>query len=533
MIGKDPITLENIDPKEWLKESNDNILLIFDKKSKGLQLSNPDSKKNLNIPDIIYCLKRSMLQTPSIKNIYLKCILANHQLMNKETYSSKTAFFHIGHFLNKTLLINLQDLSPKLLNKNNIFKIDLESGEIADFVNKELLMLSIIGLAKKPSMKIPKSATKEERETLKETHKSQAKLDKTNMPHNKEVYFETILAKALTDYSFQWDAPVNLYLREGDSYFQNDIFKQYYKRYGETVVDAERAIKSKVEDLDRAFLKAAPRNENPNSVFYRGMSRPFANLTNVGDTETIQNFISVSSAFNIALRFSGVPRGTKCCLYKIIVDKGIPLIDMVTTTKYKHEKEVLLPRNLVFTYIHTEFINWPLFAPKHYIPIGVLKVTLANPDQFKLTTGCKKFIVGKLIPFNPAYISMPDIKKQRKEDFPIAKDENGKPINIDAEVKDDVQNHTVPLVGKRCPKGYKFNKTIKLCEFFDPNKPKEKKVKTEKKEKPKKPKKKKKEKPKTEKKVKPDEKDTKGMSRCSNGTRRSKITGNCEPTNKN
>tara|TARA_Y100000389_G_scaffold109530_2_gene106600 strand:+ start:1114 stop:2658 length:1545 start_codon:yes stop_codon:yes gene_type:complete len=509
IYGKNPITLEKINIHNWLSESSDNILLIFDKKS-NLSFSKSQSSKIIN-NEIIFCIKRSFLQTPNLNNIYIKCIIENGILLNDITYKSKENFFNLGYYLNKNLLIDLKSLEKSYINKNNIFKINFANNNYYDFINKEALALSIIGLAKKPSFKTPKNITQDEKDRLKTLHKQTSlkdmKIDKQNIPYKKDVYFESILSKALLDYSFQWDAPVNLYLRQGESYFETSIFKQYYRRYGTTLEEAVNNIKQKTEDLDRAFIEAATINQNSDAIYFRGMQMPFKNLVNIGDTEIIPNFISISTVFHIALRFSGIQRGLKCCVYKLKIAKGIPLIDMINTTKYKCEKEILLPRNLIFKLVKLEYIKFGIYN----IPIACLNVDLRYNDQFRIVNNCKKFIVGQIEPYNPAYILQSNITKIIHEKFPIAKDENNKPIDIETNIKygniqDEAQNHSVPLVGKKCPKGYRINKTTGMCEFYDPTIKKTKKVKKEKIEKPEKIKK-----------------------RCPNGTRKNKITGNCEP----
>mgnify|MGYP003337105125 CR=1 FL=1 len=337
------------------------------------------------------------------------------------------------------------------------------------------------------------------------------KIDKKNIPYKKDVYFENILSKALLDYSFQWDAPVNLYLRQGESYFETTIFKQYYRRYGTTLEEAANNIKKKIEDLDRAFVEAATINQNSDAIYFRGMQLPFRQLLNIGDTEIIPNFISISTGFHIAIRFSGIPRGLKCCLYKLKIAKGVPYIDMINTTKYKHEKEILLPRNLLFKFVKIEYIKYGIYI----VPIVCINVELRYKDQFRIVNNCKKFIVGKLEVYNPSYISQNNIKKLINDKYPLAKDENNKIINVETNIEngniqDEAQNHSVPLVGKKCPKGYRINKTTGMCEFYNPTikKSKTKKVKKEKQEK-------------TE--------SQKIKKRCPNGTRKNKITGNCEP----
>ena len=54
---------------------------------------------------------------------------------------------------------------------------------------------------------------------------------KKNLEYNEDVYFDKVIADALYDYSYQWDSPINNYLRLGDSYFESDTYKGYYPRY--------------------------------------------------------------------------------------------------------------------------------------------------------------------------------------------------------------------------------------------------------------------------------------------------------------
>ena len=512
IYGKDPISLEKINIYDWLNESPDNILLIFDKNNsidftRSRTSFNKKNKeiKNLNNNEIIYCLKRSFIQTPTLKNIYNQCLFSNNIFLPKESYKSKNSYFNIGYYLNKNILIPIKDLTQSKIEKNNIFKIQVSTNN--QFINKESLLLSQFGLFKNPTFKIPKNIPNDEKERLRKLHKIEKTrnniIDKKNIPYKKDVYFEDILAKALIDYSFQWDAPVNLYLRQGESYFETDFFKQYYIRYGNTIDEAIENVKLKVEDLDRAFLEASSKHEDSRVTYFRGMKIPFQKLINIGDTEIIHNFISVSTSFNVALRFSGVPMGSKCCIYKIYVDKGVPYIDMINTTKYKHEKEILLPRNLLFKLTKIQYITYGPFK----IPIIHINVSLRYNDQFKITNVCKHFYVGNLNPYNPSYFSKNELNKNYRLNYPELTNNNGEKIKINTQdINDDVQNHSVPSNGKKCPKGYRKNKINGLYEFYDPNikKTKTKKVKKE------------------------INSSIPIKKRCPNGTRKNKITRNCE-----
>ena len=501
IYGKDPITKETLDINQWLNESDDNILLILDKSAKNVSFSRSDSAAKNKISDKIYLFKRSYLQVPELKHIYHQCFLEQGQLMVNETFNEKTTFFNLGYFLGKPILIFSRDANSKDIKKNRIFKLNFSYNEFDDFINKESLLMSQIALSTKNVFKAPKGATIEEKKRINESNKIEKLLSKKNLPIKKEVYFEEVMAKALLNYSYQWDSAINFYLRVGEDYFNTSTFKQYYKRFGKTTEQAIENVKQKVLDIDKAFLEAAPRNENNQTYYYRGMQKPFEKLDKVGSKETISNFISVSSAYNVALRFSGILRGSKCCLFRLQIDKGIPIIDMVRTTKFKQEKEILLPRNLVFELVSIDVIEYL----NRDIPIANIKVHLQDKDQFKLTTGCKKFLVGNIVPYSPSYIVNETKKAHKKEDKKtIAKDQNKKPLKIDTKYEELIENHKIALIGKRCPKGYRIHKPTNMCEFFGVVQGK------------------------TQTKKKSPVKTGTKKPRCKNGTRRNPKTGNCE-----
>ena len=221
------------------------------------------------------------------------------------------------------------------------------------------------------------------------------------------------------------------------------------------------------------------------------MTKP---VTEIGDSFIAKNFTSISKDFNVAKRFSGIPRHSNCCLYEIELDKGIPHIDMVLTTKYKHEKEILLPRNIVFTLIkiipdalkhvpsHKGFTQiWP--GINRAIPIYVLRASLLNDDQFAIDNGCYLH--------NIASIEVDKVNKIDKVDKKVdeKKNQDKKTKKLEPELSDKIQK-----IGK-CPNGMRRNKKTGLCES-------------------------------TTKKASPIQKPK--LPRCPKGTRRNKTTGNCE-----
>ena len=458
MYGYDPIFLEKRKIDEWLSESEDNIVVMFDKQH--LQFSASPTSSDSIKQYKIFCLKKQFLFNPEIKDIFVKCTLENGQILVKTTYSSKGLYNNIGFYINKNVVLDVKSLKPSLHNER-FFKVSINTeGAVGDntFISKETLALSNIGLFK-----------------LKKLNSTDKKINKKNIPYKEDVYFESLLSKALYDYSYKWDGPINSYLRFGDVYFYTSIFDQTFKVYGDTKKSAAEAIKNKIIDLDRAFLEAAPRHERPYRTYYRGMKTPFDNLINVGDSTIVPNFISITDNYSVALDFSDIKK-TNCCFYEIRIDNGIPHINMINTTKFKKETETLLPRNLKFT-----ITDKTVIGGRNMSKIKIA-VSLQNNDQFKIYSGCSKFYVGKLTPAKSTYL---DIVAKSKND--VITSENKKATK-----------------SKRCPNGTRKNKITGLCESItktaDTNNSNENITSKQK---------------------------TKSK-RCPNGTRRNKITGLCE-----
>jgi hypothetical protein len=422
--------------------------------------------------------------------------------MVKKTYANKTTYNNIGYYINKNVLIDIKAIKPSLHNER-IFKVSINTENIDEagenmYISKETLALSKIGLFKN-----------------KEISALDKKITNKNIPYKEDVYFEKLLSKALFDYSYKWDGPINSYLRTGLPYFLTPIFNQTYKVYGDTKKEACLAILAKVEDLDRAFLEAAPRHEDSAKIYYRGMKQPFKNFTKEGDTITVQNFMSITTKFVVGVGFSGIKKVGKdlinsCCLYKIFISNGVPYINMVNTTKYKAESETLLPRNLKLTFIKKSTLPHQYYGE---IPVIVISVSLQNKDQFKIPSGCKKFYLGKLISVKSSYLDV--ISKTKTDKITSEKiipekmmpermmPEKVMPKKILSERKNITKKQTTK--SKRCPNGTRKNKVTGNCEVIITNSVK--------------------------KENKPLKQKTKSK-RCPNGTRKNKITGLCEKTNK-
>ena len=492
MYGYDPIFLEKRKLKEWLQESEDNILVIFDKNSLKFSASPNDSMKN-NSQEKVFCLKKQFLFNPEIKDIYVKCVLENGQIMVKKTYANKITYNNIGYYINKNVLLDIKAIKPSFHNER-IFKVSINTedtnvdGENM-YISKETLALSKIGLVKNKEITVVDK-----------------KITKKNIPYKEDVYFEKLLSKALYDYSFKWDGPINSYLRMDAIYFTTSIFNQTYTYYGDTKKSAAEAIKNKIIDLDRAFLEAAPRHEDSTKIYYRGMKEPFKNFKNVGDSITAFNYMSITTNLKVAVGFSGIGKVglAKCCVYKLVISNGVPYVNMINTTKYKHENETLLPRNLKLTLINKEILP---FKFNGEIPLIVIKVSLQSNDQFKIHSGCKKFYIGKLISVKSSYLDL--IIKSNSDNITSEKQMPKKVIK-EKVIKEKVikEKKTSKTPTKRCPNGTRKNKVTGQCEpttnstIINTNKTDAKTLKQKTK-----------------------------IKRCPNGTRKNKISGLCEKIN--
>ena len=320
------------------------------------------------------------------------------------------------------------------------------------------------------------------------------KITKKNIPYKDDVYFEKLLSNALYDYSFKWDGPINSYLRYGDVYFYTTIFKETFTYYGDTKKSAAEAIKNKIIDLDRAFLEAAPRHEDSTKIYYRGMKEPFKNFKDVGDSITVFNYMSITTNLKVAVGFSGIGKVglAKCCVYKLVISNGVPYVNMINTTKYKHENETLLPRNLKLTLINKEILP---FKFNGEIPLIVIKVSLQSNDQFKIHSGCKKFYIGKLISVKSSYLDL--ITKSNSDNITSEKQ---MPKKVIKEKNNIAKKQTTKR--ERCPNGTRKNKITGLCDGIPTSKQEKSETKTL--------------------------KQKANINRCPNGTRRNKITGLCE-----
>jgi hypothetical protein len=494
--GFDPITLDEFNIQEWLDIDNDNIVFcIIDQNTKNV--SN------------VFLLKKSYFISPLDNIVFKKCILNNNQLNIESTNKLKQTYINIGFFMNKSFIINYSNF-VKTLNTSGSRIFKLVKNDMADsFINVKEMKMAHLALYKRNSNEY---------------------YERRNLPHSMDIYFDESTHTALRNYSYQWDQAINKYLIQGETYFKNSDFTKYYKRYGEEKDIAIQQVKDKIKYIDNAFLETAPR-ANKKIILWRGMQNEFRinerkafvkpeYMNKIGDVSIAKNYTSVSKLKIEAENFMK----PNCCLYKIILEKGMPHIDMKGTTKFKREQEVLLPRNIKFTLVDKIVVDKR--------PVFVVNVSFLNDEQFKTPTGCMKFKEVKITPLKinilkpskdkkATRVKNTTLKTKGKQNKTV-KAENNKMNTLETHIDlvVDTDNSVKQPIGpelpsqihklKRCLNGTRRNKKTGECEKIAPTNPSV----TIKPQSP----------------SIPVRKTKSGVNRhrCPNGTRKNKKTGKCE-----
>ena len=372
MIGYDPVMLEFINIKEWLEEdNNDNFVILGEFTFKKKKVSAILLKKSyfLNIPD---------------NDLFYVCHSSNNgDFLPKQTYELNHLNHNIGKFLkhdkskseSNYSMVKRDILIKALQKKNQIYEIKYPNYAFDNtYINKEALEMSQIGV-----LNFKEQSSKDVFKTLQ---------TKQGINSFEDIYFEAKLSDALYGYSHRWDKGINNYLRFGDNFFDSDYFFKEWTKYTigngkkqKTKEKAKENIRQKVKDIDECFLHSGERNENTKQVYYRGMRGGYGHNA-VGDKILVKNFTSISTSLNEAISFKS---GAYCCVFNITLEKGIPMINMENTTKYKVEKEYLLPRNLIFKClaIHKD--------KNDLITRYDIKVSKQEKEQFKVNSNCIKY----------------------------------------------------------------------------------------------------------------------------------------------
>jgi len=284
----------------------------------------------------------------------------------------------------------------------------------------------------------------------------------------------------------------------------------------------KKNVKDHILQIDKCFLEYAPRvtTAMSNKYYYRGMTQKYTGQDKVGGEFIVDNFGSVSESELVGKTF-GIRRvptaadGTRCCFYRIKLQKGMPYINMINNTQFKQEVEILLPRNIKFKLRKiTENAS-----PDHYkYNIYTVDVSMIKKDQFKIETGCKTYGIVELSLRDDPKLSSTEsgeIKTPASWASESKKADHIEANKINKELDPKVHKIKLP----RCPKGTYRSKKTGECK---PKKDKLHKLKQTKKIS-------------HHKDLAVDLKETKKApeqtkkKRCPKGTYRSKKTGECKP----
>ena len=514
LLGYDPICLEERPVHEWLQESPDNFVVIAAKnpyeylsygQKKGETTEEWYSRLKKDGKGKIFCMTKSYFLTPRTNEYYVKCKVRKGQMLPKETLKQKSYYLNIGPYIDGDGVILAKDLIQKLNRKQQIYGMSPIDGHVSDeFVGLTWLQLSTIGVSKGDVLK----------------------QQKANLPYQTDVYFENLMARALYGYSGSMYKPINGFLRFGPAYWNMPYsstntgpFGDLWDGIADTKENAIKIVKDKISDIDACFLEAAPRLEGTKRVFFRGMKHSYA-FEEIDEDEDdldvvpvpqvlVGNYTSVTKKVEKTSQFLG---NNKCCLYELHLPEGLPYIDMINTTQYEHEAEILLPRDLLFT-------KMPQWGPdRHWngYKITRVKVDFSREDQFKIDYGChkhpemsiaslpKNLLTPKKSPVKPVKPPKKTVKKPKGVKVLPMNPEN---VTGDLEVlpippQESIgPGNTIPK-RKRCPKGSRRHKKTGKCV---PN-----------------------QQPQQLQQLQPQQQPQK-LKRCPNGTRRNKITKKCEP----
>ena len=511
LVGYDPLCLEERPVQEWLKESPDNFVVIAAKhpneylsygQKKGETTEEWLSRVKKDGKGKIFCMGKSYFLTPRTNEYYVKCQVRKGQMLPKETLKQKSYYLNIGPYIDGDGVVLAKTLTQQLNKKQQIYGISPIDGHVSDeFVGLTWLQLSTIGVSKGAVLK----------------------QQKKNLPYQTDVYFETLMARALYGYSGVMFQPINGFLRLGPAYWNmpysstnTGAFGDVWDKIANTREDAIKCVKDKIADIDACFLEAAPRLEGAKRVYFRGMKHAYAfeeidedddNLDAVSVPQVlVSNYTSVTKKVEKTSQFLG---NNKCCLYELHLPEGLPYIDMINTTQYKHEEEILLPRDLLFT-------KMPQWGPERHwngYKITHVKVDFSREDQFKIDYGCHKHPEMSIASLPKNLLTPKDPPKKKQPKKSVKKPKGVKTLPMTPEnVTGDLEVLPIPPQGplgpevaepkpkkKRCPNGSRRHKQTGECVPTNPPPPP------------------------------PPQQPQPKLKRCPNGTRRNKKTKKCEP----
>lgn len=206
--------------------------------------------------------------------------------------------------------------------------------------------------------------------------------DTAHIHHEHTSVLPVRLQPYIKSYSNKWDSYINHYLRSAMAPAEySRAFPRFHDDFAASAKEGVRQIVEFIAAIDDAFENHAETAAEPLTV-YRGTKdpphlRPYSGI--------MAGFTSTSTNPIIAENFAD----PECCIYRCVIDSGVPFLSIQKYSIQSFEDEILLPRGIVFDLVDT-VEPADRFSTKEY----VFRVRLASESQFaQHRYTCKSFPV--------------------------------------------------------------------------------------------------------------------------------------------
>jgi hypothetical protein len=135
-----------------------------------------------------------------------------------------------------------------------------------------------------------------------------------------------------------------------------------------------------VHNIDQAFVSEDTTAFDKKTVLFRGTEERNYKESSTVPQNITASFTSTTKSLDSVLEF--INKEDRCCLNILIVDAGVPYLDMELNQDYwKHQREVLLPRGLKMKLVdETEYMFDDDVLYKAYI----YHVTMVEPGKYSI-----------------------------------------------------------------------------------------------------------------------------------------------------
>lgn len=138
---------------------------------------------------------------------------------------------------------------------------------------------------------------------------------------------------------------IKWYINNKDTVNINETIKNYLP------LEIRDKIK-KISSIDYLFQHPQCPKFAKQTILYRGTDKLYDTSEEFNDPAFVSTTKTLETLFTIPDKF--IDKEKKCCIHVFLVDQGVPYIDLEKERcEWSYQKEVLLPRGLLFKKIHT------------------------------------------------------------------------------------------------------------------------------------------------------------------------------------